>query len=82
MEQGERKLIRNYTLRMPETLAQRLETHARHEGRSLHAEIIYHLERAVPETMVELPARAVPFIGPADERPAERSILTENLLEP
>lgn len=81
MEQTERKLIRNYTLRMPETLAQRLETHARQEGRSLHAEILYHLERAVPETMVEMPAR-VPFIGPADERPAVRSILTENLLEP
>lgn len=71
MEQSERKLIRNYTLRMPETLAQRLETHARHEGRSLHAEIIYHLERAVPETMVELPARNVPYVGTEEQRAGE-----------
>lgn len=77
MEQAERKLIRNVTVRMPESLAERLEAHARLNHRSMHGEILYHLERAVSEggsparteTMVEMPAKNVPFVGAEEPTP-------------
>lgn len=63
LEPAKPKTVRHFTMRMPESLAQRLEQHARAAHRSLHGEILYLLDHAVPETMVEFPA-SVPWVGP------------------
>lgn len=74
----ERKLIRNFGLRMPEELAQRIEQEAGRHHRSMHSQILYVLDQwfpeVLPDTMIELPAD-VPMIGPPVS-------LRENLLIP